>query len=141
MAEVLGRVMIGHLGLDVDAVFRGLDDPGLEPPRFSAAFLTALAWHAVRGEASIEPLPRDVLAHFLRTVASNRTADPEAASRAMEPFVKQLADDAGLAPDDVATMHAFGRACVAKLKEECGALDPGTPPDPRYVSCLLIDSK
>jgi hypothetical protein len=141
MAEVLGRVMIDALGLEVEGIFRGLEDPGLEPPRFSTVFLTALAWHAVRGEVSIAPLPRDVLAHFLRTVASNRTADPEAASRAVGPFVEQLASDVGLAPDEVATMHAFGRACVAKLKEECGGLDPGAPPDPRHMSCLFIETK
>jgi len=36
-------------------------------------------------------------------------------------------------------LTAFGRACCEELAAECGALDPGVPVDPRYVSCLLIE--
>ncbi|MDX1389982.1 MAG: DUF6178 family protein, partial [Acidobacteriota bacterium] len=138
MAEVIGGIMVDRLGLDVAAVFAGLRDPAMDPPRFSTLFLTALAWNATRDELRSDPLPRDVLSQFLRTVASRRTADPEAAGRALGQFVERLATETRLAPGEISALQAFGRACLARLEEECGGLDPGAPVDPRYVSCLMV---
>ena len=75
---------------------------------------------------------------FLRTVASKRTADPEAPGRALEAFVDRLAEELSLDRAEISALTAFGRACLSTLDEECSGLDPGAPVDPRYVSCLLL---
>ncbi len=138
MAEVLGGIMVDRLGLDIVSLFETQRDPGDDAPRFSTLFLTALAWNATRGELRSDPLPHEVLSQFLRTVASGRTADPEAAARALGKFVDHLATVAHLTPGEISALQAFGRACLARLKEECGGLDPGAPVDPRHVSCLVV---
>ncbi|MDX1389169.1 MAG: DUF6178 family protein, partial [Acidobacteriota bacterium] len=138
MAEALGGIMVDRLGLDIAAVFEGQQDSAEDPPRFSTLFLTALAWNATRGELRSDALPRDVLSQFLRTVASGRTADPEAAGRGLGQFVERLATEAQLTAGQIAALQAFGRACLARLKEECGGLDPGAPVDRRTLSCLVI---
>ena len=138
MAEVLGRVMVERLGLDIAAVLEEEDSHPMGPPRFSVLFLTVLAWNATRGDLRCEPLSQALTSQFLRTVASARTADPEAPARALEALIRRLATETELGPADIAVLRAFGRACLEKLREECSALDPGAPVDPRYVSCLLI---
>ena len=85
-----------------------------------------------------EPLPPEVTALFLRTVASRRTADPEAAPRALREFLDRLVITLGLTPAQHTALRAFGTACLERLDGECSMLDPGAPVDPRYVSCLLL---
>jgi len=138
VAETLGRVFVERLGVDVSALLAAEDRLPHGALRFSTLFLTALAWSAARGELRGEPLPPEVTAHFLRTVASRRTADPESASRALREFLDRLVVALGLEPAGHTALRAFGAACLERLAEECSALDPGAPVDPRYVSCLLL---
>jgi hypothetical protein len=137
MAEVLGVLFVDRLGLDLPRLIEAADD-ALHFPRFSTLLLTLLAWHASRGELRCEPLTAEVTSDFLRSVASRRTAGPEAAPRALEALMRALADKATLSGREAAVLQAFGRACLERLSEECGGLDPGTPVDPRNVSCLLL---
>jgi hypothetical protein len=136
MAEVVGGVLVEQLGLDVARLVqpRGAR-PGL--PRFSTVLLTTLAWHSTRRELRCDVLPAEVAADFLRTVASRRTAAPEAPGRSLEAVVAALGAKLGLGPRELAVLRGFGRACLETLAAECGGLDPGTPVDPRHVSCLL----
>lgn len=138
MAEVLGALLVDRLGLDVSRTL--LDGERLlgHPPRFSAALLTVLAWHAARGELRGDPLPADVVSDFLRNVGSRRTAPPQAPPRALELFLRGLAERFALTPRELSVLQSFGRYCLERLGAECGALDPGVPVDRRYVSCLLM---
>jgi hypothetical protein len=100
--------------------------------------LTLLAWHAARGEIRLEPLPGDVAADFLRTIASRRTAAPDAPERAMTALVRELADRDQIDDAGAAAVEAYGKACLEELRETCGGLDPGTPLSPEVVPCLLL---
>ena len=138
LAEFLGQLMVDQLQLDLaQALERELPD-GADPPRFSTFLLTILAWHAVRDELRSDPLPDDVLADFLRTVASRRTAGPDAPSRALEALTHRLCQAFDLGPNQRLLWTGFGRACLAQLTAQTASLDPGIPVDPRYVSCLLV---
>ena len=138
LAEFLGQLMVDHLGLDLEhAIGRELPD-GAHPPRFSTLLLTFLAWHAARDELRGDPLPDDVLSDFLRNVASHRTADPDAPSRALETLTHRLVQAFDLGSRQMALLSSFGRACLEQLTAQTASLDPGIPVDPRYVSCLLV---
>ncbi len=139
LAEILGRVFVEGLGLDVPAVLRRASADATEPTRFSTLFLTALAWHASRGELGAAPLPPSEASRFVREVASRRTADPDAPGRALDGLLDRLSRELRLTPRDATALAAFGRACLTRLAEECGGLDPGAPVDPRHVSCLLLE--
>ena len=134
----IGSIFVHHLGLDIPRLLEGSTGFPYGNPRFSTLMMTMMAWHAVRKEIRLEPLPSDVLADFLRTVASRRTADAEAPDRALEAMVRSLNETAGLSSGDGAALHGFGQACLPTLRAECGQLDPGSPLDQRVVSCLLI---
>jgi hypothetical protein len=137
MAEALGRLFVERLGLDLGRLFAATGS-ALHPVRFSTLLLTLLAWHATRGELRAEPLPAEVTSDFLRDVASRRTAGPEAPARALDGLMRALSEAAATSGRETAVLQAFGRACLERLAEECSALDPGTPLDPRHVSCLLL---
>jgi hypothetical protein len=139
MAEIVGRAMRDGLGLDVERALRTASERGgSEAMRFSTFFLTALAWHAVRGELRADPLSAEVAADFLRRVASRRTAPPDAIPSAVDAFVARLAATLELDRRQALLLRAFGRACEPLLSTACGRLDPGVPVDPRSVSCLLL---
>jgi hypothetical protein len=139
MAEVLGTLLIGGLGLDVTRVLEADASPaGPEAPRFSTMLVTLLAWHATRSELRGDALPADVTADFLRTVASRRTASPEAPGRALESLLRQLAERFELQSREVLILEGYGRFCLDRLSAECGGLDPGIPVDRRVVTCLLV---
>ncbi len=127
MAEVVGRVLC-----------EGLECGPLSGYRLSALFLTLLAWHATRQTLATGPLPVDVAADFLRTIASRRTAGPEAGPRALDRLVQRLSQDQHLGPREIAVLQSFGRFCLELLTDECGDLDPGVPPDRRTLTCLLL---
>ena len=138
LAEFLGQLMVDHLGLDLEhAIGRELPDRA-DTPQFSTFLLTFLAWHAVRDELRGDPLPHDVLADFLRNVASRRTAAPDAPTRALEALTHRLVESFDLGSRQLALLSSFGRACLEQLTAQTASLDPGIPVDPRYVSCLLI---
>ncbi len=134
----IGSIFVHHLGLDIPRLLEGSADFPYGNPRFSTLMMTMMAWHAARKEIRLEPLPSDVLADFLRTVASRRTADAEAPDRALEAMVHSLNETTGLCTADGAALHRFGQACLPALRAECGQLDPGSPLNQRAVSCLLI---
>lgn len=138
LATTVGTLFADRLGLDVARSAAADDATTTGVPRFSTQLLTLLAWHAVRGELRGDPLPEDVTADFLRTVASRRTAAPDAGRRALEMAVRTLTDRFGLDAREVALLQAFGRSSLRILAEECGSLDPGVPVDGRHVSCLLL---
>jgi hypothetical protein len=138
MAEILGRVFVERLGLDVPALFERTDRFPQGAPRFSTLFLTSLAWSCAADELRCAPLGAEITARFLRTVASRRTAPPEAPGQALQGFLNRAAKEADLSPEDLHALRAFGNACIDRLKDECSALDPGAPVDPRFVSCLLV---
>jgi len=139
VAEVLGTLLIGRLGLDVARVLEADASPaGAEAPRFSTTLITLLAWHATRSELRGDPLPADVAADFLRTVASRRTASPEAPGRALGNLLRQLAERFELQSREISILEGYGRFCLDRLSAECGGLDPGIPVDRRMVRCLLV---
>jgi hypothetical protein len=140
MAEVVGDLLVGALGLDVARALDEAERSAAEPPRLGAFLMTAMAWHATRGELRGDPLPQAVLADFLRSVASRRTASTDAGERALEMLVRRLAARAGLEASRVALLQGFGRFALEKLAAECSALDPGIPVDPRYIGALLVES-
>lgn len=137
-AALVGRLMVERLGLDVARVLNECAAAESEPPRFSAFVLTLLAWHAARGELRGDPLPAAVVSDFLRAVGSRRTAGAEAPRRAMRALVDRMITAFDLSAHEAARLRAFGEACLERLVEECSALDPGVPVDPRYVTCLLL---
>jgi hypothetical protein len=100
--------------------------------------LTALAWHATKGELRVDRIPSELVADFLRTTASRRTADPEAPARAMTRLIDALVGDAELSRRPAATLRAFATTCLDRLAADCGNLDPGTPATPRVVGCLRL---
>jgi hypothetical protein len=99
---------------------------------------TLLAWHATRGELRGDPLPPDVVADFLRTIASRRTAPPEAPARALDSLLEQMTRAYRLDQRELSLLQGFGRYCLEQLAAECGSLDPGIPLDNRAVGCLLV---
>jgi hypothetical protein len=137
MAEVLGRLLIERMGLELDRVLEATPSTS-DAHRFSTLLATLLAWHATRAEMRGDPLPVDVVADFLRTVASRRTAAPEAPGRALESLLGDLREAFGLSVRESSVVEAYGRYCLERLSEECGGLDPGVPVDPRTVGCLLV---
>jgi hypothetical protein len=86
--------------------------------RLSTALLTLLAWHATRQAVSSAPLPPDVAADFLRTIASRRTAGPDAGVRALDRLVERLSRELDLGPRELAVLHAFGRLALERLRSE-----------------------
>lgn len=138
VAQVAGRIVVEIAGLDIAsevALAEAADEP---LPRLSRYLLTILAWKSTRDELRGDPLPRDVAADFLRNVASRRTAAPDAPDRALEALVRGFSDAGGLNARELSILQAYGRFCLDRLSEECARLDPGVPPDPRDVSCLLL---
>jgi hypothetical protein len=138
MAEDVGDLLFHHMGFDAAALIDVKDPRRAELPRLSALLLTALAWHAARGELRTDPLPADVVADFLRTIASRRTASAEAPQRAFERLLRGLTERYALDHREVAVIQGFGRFALEELREACAGLDPGVPVDPRFVNCLLI---
>lgn len=138
LVKRIGNLFVRGMGLDIALLLEKSAGFPHGNPRFSTLVLTLMAWHATRKEIRLEPLPADVLADFLRTVASRRTADAEAPERALGALVRGLVDTTDLDPRDEAALQGFGQACLPTLRAECGQLDPGAPPDQRAVSCLLI---
>ncbi len=130
LAEVVGHCLLEGVGFDAR---RLLPDHPL-----STALLTLLAWHATRQTISTDPLPPDAASDFARTIASRRTAAPDAGARALDRLVQRLAQDQRLGARDIAVVQAFGRFCLERLADECGDLDPGVPLDRRAVACLLL---
>jgi hypothetical protein len=131
MAQRIGDLLFGKLGWR--------PGPADDPHRLSTLMLTTLARHSVNGEWTAAPLPADLVAGFLRTVGSRRTAAPESAGRALEKLIRALTETFGLDPRDVTLAHSFGRFALERLAGECGGLDPGVPPDPRFVRCLILE--
>ena len=131
MAQRMGNLLFGRLGWP--------PGPANDPHRLSTLFLTTLARHAVDGSWSTAPLSQGPVADFLRTVGSRRTAAPESADRALEKLVRALTETFQLGSRDVSIALSFGRFALERLAGECGALDPGVPPDPRFVSCLILE--
>jgi hypothetical protein len=138
MAEVVGELLTRLLGPGFGAAAGNGPDGTAHPPRLSTYFLTLLARHASAGELSGNPLPRAVVADFLRNVASRRTAAPDAPERALESLLRALAERLRPTSREITLLRGFGRFCLERLAEECAALDPGVPVDRRYVSCLFI---
>ncbi len=134
----IGSIFVQRLGLDIARLLEESTEFPYGNPRFSTLMMTMMAWHATRREIRLEPLSADVLADFLRTVASRRTADAEAPDRALTALVRCLVETTELDPGDGAALQGFGQACLPTLRAECGQLDPGAPPGQRSVSCLLI---
>ncbi len=140
LAEALGTVLVDALAVDVGRLVLDAELVGEDPPRFSALLLTLLAWHATRREIRLEPLPTDLFADFLRTVASRRTAAPDAPARALTELVRAL-EARRLPARELGLLEGFGRACLERLAAECGTLDPGAPPDARGVACLIVEPR
>ena len=132
MAQRMGDLLFGQLGWAAG--------PADEPHRLSTLFLTTLARHTVDGDWATVPLPPGLVADFLRTVGSRRTAAPESAARALDRLVRALTETFQLGSRDVSIVQSFGRFALERLADECGGLDPGVPPDPRFVSCLILTS-
>jgi hypothetical protein len=138
LCEALGETLLARRKIDARSILDEAKRPFEELPRFSTLTLTALAWHAVRGEIRIDRLPAEVVADFLRTTASRRTADPGAAERAMDRLIEALERQAEIGSRPGATLRAFGASLLPRLAADCGGLDPGTPATPRVVGCLRL---
>lgn len=138
LAETVGTLFVDRLGLDVPRVLADAAARSRDVPRFSTLLATLLAWSAARDEVTLAPLPGDVVADFLREVASRRTAPPDAPERALDALVGRIEARARLDPRERGVFHGFGRACLERVAEECGGLDPGAPVDDRHVTCLWL---
>jgi hypothetical protein len=138
LCEALGETLLTRRGLTAADLLNEERRPFEDTPHFSTLLLTALVWHATRGELRVDRLPSDLVADFLRTTASRRTADPGAPARAMSRLVEALEADAELGRRPAATLRAFGTTCLDRLAADCGNLDPGTPATPRVVGCLRL---
>jgi len=138
LCEALGATLLERRGVTAGDLLLDERRPFEDLPRFSTLLLTALAWHAARGEMRIDRLPAEVVADFLRTTASRRTADPGAPARAMERLVDALVAESGLTRRAAATLRAYGMTCLDRLAADCGNLDPGAPVTPRVVGCLRL---
>ena len=125
------------MGLELERVIEATPATS-DTHRFSTLLTTLLAWHATRTEVRGDPLPADVVADFLRTVASRRTAAPEAPERALQNLLGELRETYELSVRESSVVEGYGRYCLERLGEECGGLDPGVPIDPRTVGCLLV---
>jgi hypothetical protein len=55
-------------------------------------------------------------------------------------MIGELAEHFAIDSRESSMLRAFGRFCMKMLVEECGALDPSAPIDPRYISCLLLEN-
>ncbi len=131
MAEVVGRLLVRGLGLDIGRLVEAGEAAAVRPYRFSTVLLTLLAWHAARGELRSDPLPPEIAALLIRDLA--------AAERALDTMIGELAKRFAIDERESSILQAFGRFCMKILVEECGSLDPSAPVDPRYVSCLLLE--
>jgi hypothetical protein len=138
LCEALGTTLLERRGVAAGNLLLEERRPFEDLPRFSTLLLTALAWHAARGEIRVDRIPGEVVADFLRATASRRTADPEAPRRAMERLVDALIVESTLARRPAATLRAFGMTCLDRLAADCGNLDPGAPVTPRVVGCLRL---
>jgi hypothetical protein len=138
LCETLGETLLTRRGSTVADILKEPCRPFEDTPRFSTLLLTALAWHATRGELRVERLPTEIVADFLRTTASRRTADPQAPQRAMSKLIEALEAEAELGRRPAATLRAFGTTCLDRLAADCGNLDPGLPATPRVVGCLRL---
>ncbi len=137
MAELLGRVLLAGMQLDPELALAA--GSHAIRPTFSTMLLTAMAWHSARDTWAVDPLPPDVVADFLRNVASRRTSDPEAPGRALTSFAREFSSNRqALSTREFAVFQAFGRSALERLSAECGGLDPGVPLDPRSISCILL---
>lgn len=140
MADALGALLIDRMGLSLERTLGGTE-PASEAHRFSTLVTTLLAWHAARGEMRGDPLPAEVTADFLRTVASRRTASPDAPQRALENLLVDLRSTYGLSSRVSSLIGGYGRYCLERLGEECAGLDPGVPVDRNAVGCLLLEKE
>lgn len=131
MAEVVGRLLVRGLGLDLDRLIAAGEAAAGRPYRFSTVLLTLLAWHSARGELRGDPLPRDIAARLIRDVGS--------ADEALGAMIDELAERFAIDTREISMLRAFGRFCMKLLVEECSSLDPSAPIDPRYISCLLLE--
>ena len=138
LCDALGATLLTSRDVTAASLLDEERRPFEDTPRFSTLLLTALAWHATRGEARIDRLPSDLVADFLRTTASRRTADPGAPGRAMSKLLEALETDTELARRPAAAFRAFGTTCLDRLAADCANLDPGTPATPRVVGCLRL---
>ena len=141
MAALVGRLMVDHLGLDVERAMEQGAVSETEPPRFSTYLLTLLAWHSTRSALRGDPLPADVASDFLRQVAASRTAPPQAARQALETLLTKMGSSFKLTEAEKTILRSFGLAALERLSAECGAMDPDVTLDPRSVSCLLLEVK
>jgi hypothetical protein len=131
MAQRVGDLLFGRI--------RWAPGPAHAPHLLSTLFLTSMARLAVDGEWTPAALDSRLVANFLRTVGSRRTASPESAARALQKMILALAERYKLGPRDVTVAQSFGRFALERLAGECGGLDPGVPPDPRFVHCLILE--
>lgn len=138
LCETLGHVLLTRRDTTAPTLLCEEKRPFEDVPRFGTLLLTTLAWHAARGRITLDRLPADVVADFLRTTASRRTADRAAPARAMTRLIDALAEESYLARLPVATLRAFGSTCLDRLAADCGNLDPGSPVTPRVVGCLRL---
>lgn len=138
LCEALGETLLKRRGLTAADILNEERRPFEDIPRFSTLLLTALAWHSTRGEARVDRLPSELVADFLRTTASRRTADPGAPARALSKLLDALETEAELSRRPAATLRAFGTTCLDRLAADCGGLDPGMPATPRVVGCLRL---
>jgi hypothetical protein len=138
LIDVLAQTLLARRGTTAAAILGEERRPFEDTPRFSTLLLTLLAWQTARGRLEIDRLPQDVLADFLRTTASRRTAPPEAPARALDRLLEALGDEVPQGRRAAAALKAFGASCLERLAIDCGGLEPGTPVTPRVVGCLRI---
>ncbi|MDH3626228.1 MAG: DUF6178 family protein [Acidobacteriota bacterium] len=133
MIRVAGNLLWSRLPLEEALA------TGNELHRMSTFLLTLMANYHVGNGLTIAPLADTTTADFLRSVASRRTAAPDAPASALSRMIDGLAIDDELPTREQAILTAFGRFSLQKLYDQCSGLDPGAPLDPRYVSCLWLN--
>ena len=138
LAEVLGRVFFGRLGLiPSEWLGNGESAPPADTPRFSTFFLTSLGWWTRHRRLSLESLDADTAREYLREIA-RFDIDPGISEAAAGEWIHALGELKSVDPGTQAVLRRYAPACLARLRDETGRIDLRNPLQPHLIPCLLI---
>ncbi len=132
LVERVGAVLGRELRADLAALDGARAGHQESPPRMSSLLLTAVAWHATRGELRLSPLPADAAAAFILLARDG----PRAPAALVDAFVGACASAFRLAERDFAALARFGRASAERLARDVREFDPGSPLE--RLPCLVV---
>jgi hypothetical protein len=139
LAEVLGRVFFGRLGLiPAEWLGSGESAPPSDTPRFSTFLLTSLGQWTRHRRLSLEALDTETAREFLREIA-RFDIDPGIGEAAAGEWIHALGELKSVDPGSQAVLRRYAPACLARLRDETGRIDLRNPLKPHLIPCLLIE--